>query len=92
MSPPTSMLCSMKGFREAGLDWVENTPEELEATTKEMLERTNGGLPSTITDDDLRKCFKRLAVDCGKKYHGRPVKAFAPIRREFIAQHAGFLS
>ena len=33
MSPPTSMLCSMKGFREAGLDWVENTPAVVHSQT-----------------------------------------------------------
>jgi len=91
MSPPVSMIWSMKSFRDAGLHWVENTPEELEAATKEMLERTDAGLPSPIPDDELQQRFKSLAETCGLKYGGRPVKAFAPISRNFLEKHADLL-
>jgi len=91
MLPPTSTLCSMKGFRDAGLGWVENTPEELEAATMEMLERTDGGLPSTIPDNDLQRRFKALAETCGLKYGGQAMKAFASISRDFIEHHADLL-
>ena len=77
----------MRHFRDAGLHWVENTPEELEAATKEMLERTGDGLYSTLPDDDPQQHFKDLAEDCGKKYHGRPVKAFASISRDFLTRN-----
>ena len=90
MSPPTSMFCSQKSFRDAGLDWVINTPEELEAVTKEMLERTNCDLPSII-DDDLQSRFKKLAENCGQKYGGRTVKAFAPISQNFLERYAYLL-
>ena len=81
----------MKGFRDAGLDWVENTPEELEAATMEMLERTDGGLPSTRPDNDLQRRFKALAETCGLKYGGRLVKAFAPMSLLFLEQHRDLL-
>ena len=87
ISPPISNFWSQRHFRDAGLHWVENTPEELEAATKEMLERTGDGLYSTLPDDDPQQHFKDLAEDCGKKYHGRPVKAFASISRDFLTRN-----
>ena len=90
MSPPASMFWSMKSFRDGGLHWVENTPEELEAATKEMLDRTDVGSSSRI-DDDLQQRFKAMAEACGLKYGGRPVKAFAPISRDFLDRHADLL-
>jgi len=91
MSPQVSMYWSMKSFRDGGLHWVQNTPEELEAATKEMLERTDGGPSSTIPDDDLQQRFKVTAEACGLKYGGRPGKAFAPISRDFLERHADLL-
>jgi len=91
MSPPISFAWKRNHFSKRELHWVENSPEELEAATKEMLERTDGGFPSTIPDDDLQQRFKILAEVCGKKYHGRPVKAFASISRDFINRNADLL-
>ncbi len=82
----------MENFRDAGLHWIENTQEELEAVTKEMLERTTDvGLLSKIPDHNLQRRFKALAETCGPKYGGRPVKAFAPISRDFLERHANLL-
>jgi len=91
MSPPVSMFCSMQRFHDAGLQWIENTPDELEAATKEMIERTDSALPSTIQDDNLQRRFKTMAKNCGLKYGGHPVKAFAPISRDFLERHANLL-
>jgi len=89
MSPQDSMFGSMKNLREVGLHSVESTPEALEAATQEMIERTNGG--PTIPDDDLQQRFKTMAETCGLKYGGHPVKAFAPISRNFLEQHSDLL-
>ncbi len=92
MSPPESMLSSMNSFRDAGLHWVENTPEELEVVTKEMLKSIAGsGQSSTITDNDLQRHFKTLTETCGEKYGKHLVKAFAPISQEFLERHADLL-
>ena len=91
MSPPHTMFREIDSFRNANLHWVENTPEELEAVTKEMLTRTGEDSSSTIPDDDLQKRFKTLVETCGLKYGGRSVKAFAPISRDFIEQHRDLL-
>ena len=91
MSPPHTMFRKMNSYRKANLHWVENTPEELEAATKEMLERTGEGSSSPIPDDDLQKRFKTLAETCGLKYDGYPVKAFTPISRDFLEQHRDLL-
>ena len=91
MSPPTSMFWTENRIRNAGLYWVENTPEELEAVTKEMLERTKSP-SSKMADDELQRRFKALAKACGKKHDGgRPVKAFAHISRDFLQHHADLL-
>ena len=91
MSPPHTLLQLKDDYRNANLRWVENTPEELEAATKEMLVRTGEGSSSTIPDDDLQKRFKTLAETCGLKYDGRSVKAFAPISQNILEQHQDLL-
>lgn len=91
MSPPTSTIGSSQKFKDAQLESVENTPEELEAATREMLERTAGSTSLTKFDDELQRRFKTLAESYGFKYHGRPVKAFAPISRDFLERHADLL-
>ena len=89
MTPPVGAFGSMKSFRDAGLHIVKNTPEEIEAATKEMIERTTLG--HTIPDDDLQKHFKAIAESCGLDYGGQPVKAFAPISRAFLEQYSDLL-
>jgi len=91
MSPPTSMLWRMKSFKDKGLYWLENTPEELEAVTQEMLERTIGATPLDIPEDDLQRRFKDAAAACGLKHGGHPVKAFAPISRDFLSRNLDLL-
>ena len=91
MSPPVSMLVSMKSYRDAGLKWVENTQEELEKVTQEMLEQTANVKFSQQTDDELQGRFKTVAEACGLKYDGRPLKAFSPIGQDFLRGHADLL-
>jgi len=91
MSPLTGYFWSIKEYRDAGLHWVENTPEELEAATNEMLIRTDGSLSSILPDDDLQCRFKALAETCGLEYGGQPVKAFTPISRDFLARHVDLI-
>jgi len=91
LSPPISMFWSWKSYRDSGLHWEENTPEELEMATREMLERTAGSISSPKSVDDLQRRFKTQAETCGVKYGGRPVKAFAPISRDFLVRHADLL-
>ena len=91
MSPPVSMLSSLQSFNKAGLHWIDNTPEELEATTKEMIQRTDGELSSNIPDDDLQQSFKAQAETYSLKYGGSPLKAFTPISRDFLERHADLL-
>ena len=91
MSPPTSMYFLDNHYLYAGLHLVGNTPEELEAATKEMIERTDGSLPSTITDDEPQRHFKAMADACGLKYGSHPAKALAPISQDFLERHANLL-
>jgi putative glycosyltransferase (TIGR04372 family) len=89
LTPPVSMFQSPKSFNDAGLQSIKNTPEELEAATKEMIKRTNGN--NSPESDDLQKRFKILAEKCGQKHGGYSVKAFAPISREFLHKHVDLL-
>ena len=91
MSPAYSMLRTPKSFANAKIKWVENTPEILELATKEMLERIFGSSSSIIPDDDLQHRFKVLAETCGVEYCSSPVKAFAPISRDFLEMHVDLL-
>jgi putative glycosyltransferase (TIGR04372 family) len=89
MSPPTSMFGTDRLLKE-GLECLENTSEELEAATIEMLQRTDGN-NSSKPDDDLQRRFKIMAEKCGLKYGGHSVKALAPISREFLHKHVDLL-
>ena len=91
MSPRVGTFFQNKHYGEDGLCWVENTPEELEAATQNMLERTSNNSSFHKSDDDLQRSFKMLAETCGFKYHGRPVKAFASICGDFLERHADLL-
>ena len=91
MSPPISMFYSMDSYENAGVHYVENTPEELEAATREMLKRTDCAKLSNVPDDDLQRRFKGLAETCGLKYGGWTVKAFASISRDFLKRHVDLL-
>jgi putative glycosyltransferase (TIGR04372 family) len=91
MSPPTSMFWSDNAYADAGLQWIENSPEELEKATKEMIERTANGKFPEQTDDELQRRFKTVAEACGRKHGGWPVKAFAPISQDFLMRHADLL-
>jgi len=90
MSPPISMLDTSQRFLKEGLEWIENTPEELEAATIEMLEKTEGN-NSIGSDDELQNRFKIIAEKCDEKYGGHLVKAFAPVSREFLHKHSNLL-
>ena len=91
MTPSIGMRLGHKHYSNAEVPWVENTPEELEYATREMLERTVDRTSPKIPDDDLQRRLKAIIDVCGLKYDGRPVKAFAPISRNFLARHAHLL-
>jgi putative glycosyltransferase (TIGR04372 family) len=91
LSPPTSTYWLTEQYARAGLQWVENSPDDLTAATAEMLERTTNSGSKTSRDDNLQRRFKKIAEECGIKYDGRPVKAFMPISRDFLNRHANLL-
>jgi len=90
ISPPISMLTNSQHFLNMGLGWANNTPEELEIATIEMLEKTDDN-SSSKNEDDLQRRFKIVAEKCGQKYGGHPVKAFASISSEFLHKHVDLL-
>ena len=92
LRPPTSMFSSPERFSQAGLEWVENTADELAAATQEMLRRTAGEGNASIREDETQNRFKLIAEACGKEYGGQSVKAFATVSREFVNRHADLLS
>ena len=91
LSPPVSMFSSMERFQEAGVHWIDNTSEELETVTREMIAYTGEAYSSEPRVSSLQQNFKDQAESCGLKYGGRPVKAFAPISKNFLERHADLL-
>jgi len=89
MSPPISMLDSNIKFDNKGLQWIDNTSEELEAVTIEMINQTEKNYIKH--DDKNQKRFKVIAEQCGEKYGGHKVKAFASMSQEFLKKHANLL-
>lgn len=90
MSPSISMLYSIDQILNEGLEWVENTPEELEDVTIEMLAKIDS--KNTLNPkDDLQKRFKIIAENGGLKYGDHPVKAFASVSKNFLQKHFDLL-
>jgi len=90
MSPSMSMLNSTQKFLKEGLEWIDNTPEELKDVTIEMLEKIDGN-SSSKSEDDRQRRFKIIAENCGLKYGEHPVKAFASISNNFLHKHSNLL-
>ena len=90
MSPPVSIFVTDKQIFKEGLQWVENSPKELEEVTIQMLERTNNNVPLK-SDDDLQQRFKAIAEKCGQKYGGHSIKGLAPVCHEFLHKHVNLL-
>ena len=90
LTPPVSMFFSARSYDAAGLQSINNTSEELEMATKEMIDRTRGN-NLLESGDDFQIRFKSLAEKCGSKYGDYSAKAFAPISREFIHKHYDLL-
>ena len=91
MSPPVANFSSEQNFIDANLQWIENTPEELEAVTKEMLLRTDKNISPKIYEDKLQLRFKDLAEACGHKYGYKKLKAFASISQDFINKYSDLI-
>jgi putative glycosyltransferase (TIGR04372 family) len=59
-------------YEGAGIDVVENTPEEILAVTIEMEERLQQKWQARTEDDDLQERFLSILNDCGLKDSGPP--------------------
>ena len=90
MSPSMSMLNSTQKYLKEGLEWIDNTPEELKDVTIEMLEKIDGN-SSSKSEDDRQRRFKIIAENCGLKYGEHTVKAFASISNNFLHKYSYLL-
>lgn len=71
-------------YDRAGIDVVENTPEEILAVTMEMAERLDGNWQARADDDELQERFLQILGDCGLKDSG-PCRIGAAFLREHRA-------
>ncbi|HLC20107.1 MAG TPA: TIGR04372 family glycosyltransferase, partial [Candidatus Nanoarchaeia archaeon] len=74
-------------FEQHGLRFIENTPEEILAVTKEMNERIDGTWKITAEDEQLQKAFKSLYVK-GAYCFGPPA---ARIGAQFLRDNKNLL-
>lgn len=79
----------LRGFQyeEAGLDVVENTPEEITALAIEMDERFRGAWRTSEEDEDLQRCFWALFKpdDLNQTFYVRMGAAFLRQHRDLLA-------
>lgn len=78
---------SAEDFEHYGLLFIENTPEEILAVTKEMNERIDGTWKDTAEDEKLQKAFKSLYVQ-GTYCFGPPA---ARIGAQFLRDNKNLL-
>ena len=87
-SPPVSMATSSASFKELGLEWIENTEDELEEAVIEMLDRVNNKVEYTQDELALQTQFKTLSKECGYLHGGADVAVNALLPRYFLTKHA----
>ena len=64
---PVLNFMSARDFDNAGLRFIENSPEEILAVTREMNERIDGAWLTTAEDEQLQRLFISLYVE-GKSF------------------------
>jgi putative glycosyltransferase (TIGR04372 family) len=79
---PIGVIQNMLDFPE-DIELVENTPDEIQTVTTEMLDRLSGR-PYTQADDKLQERYFRLAIKKGS-YRG------SRIGRDFLEKHSHLL-
>jgi hypothetical protein len=81
------MISTMDQFKQTELQWIENTPEELEAVTIEMLERTGSSGLVRMSKSERQKQFRVEAKESGQKYGIHAAEAFGEISDSFLERH-----
>ena len=89
LSMPTSLYTYESQFKGSGLYWEENSPEDIEFSVIEMLERidqTENKLNNyPLTKEQLE--FKKIAEAKGGDY-ANSVEAFTPCSKHFLNNNA----
>ncbi len=57
---PLSLCMTSEGFNEAGVDVIDNTPEDVRDLVEEMLDRVEGDVRRDEVDEGLGRAFKAL--------------------------------
>lgn len=86
LGPEISRYTSSQQYERAGLDVIENTPEEILAVTVEMAERLADRWQGHPEDDELQERFRCIVEECGLRHKGPP-----PIGSAFLREHQCFL-
>jgi len=88
LSMPTNLYENESQFKNAGLYWEENSPEDIEFSVMEMLDKVNQKNNSTfknsLTKEQLK--FKKIAEIEGSNY-ASSTEAFAPCSGHFLSNN-----
>ena len=82
MSTPISLYQYKHQFNNAGLYWVENSPEEIDFAVEEMLERIKVN-PQNCDLSEKQIKFKQIVEENSDNY-GKSLEAFAPCNQHLL--------
>ncbi|MDO8662353.1 MAG: TIGR04372 family glycosyltransferase [Candidatus Omnitrophota bacterium] len=91
IAPPVGMASSKTSFEKLHLNIVPNDAEEIKDLVIEMLEKCAGKLKYSDEEENLQRCFKMMAAECGKLYGDERIVCNARIGRYFLSRHAPLL-
>lgn len=91
LSPPLSTSLVRTGYELAGVEIVDNTPEEINDAVLEMLASLDGTLSYTKDDEQLQERFKSLTATCGTLIGQKDLGFNCRIGKDFLRKYASLL-
>jgi putative glycosyltransferase (TIGR04372 family) len=88
-TPPVSTYFRSKAYEANGIEWIENTPEELAMATKEMLARFTRSEVEGM--DELHSRCQKLCAEAALTHGGVPTPINPRMASDFLRRHASLL-
>ena len=88
LSSPLSGGVSQSFYDNAGVEVIENTPEEINDIVSEMLNRLDGKLTYTKTDEQLQERIRSLTAVCNSYLGAKDLKINCRVGKDFLCKYS----
>ena len=88
LSSPLSGGVSQSFYDNAGVEVIENTPEEINDIVSEMLNRLDGKLTYSKTDEQLQERIRSLTAVCNSYFGAKDLKINCRVGKDFLYKYS----